>query len=51
MSAELFQQMAQSIIDGDSEAAAKLAQQAIDTGVDADAGFDHARLARVFAGP
>jgi corrinoid protein of di/trimethylamine methyltransferase len=34
MSAELFQKMSQSIIDGDSEAAAALAKQAIEAGID-----------------
>lgn len=34
MSAELFQEMAQSIIDGDSEVAVTLAQRAVETGVD-----------------
>ncbi len=34
MSAELFREMAQSIVDGDSEAAVKLAQDALQTGVD-----------------
>jgi trimethylamine corrinoid protein len=34
MSAELFQAMVQSIVDGDSEAAVKLAQNAIEAGVD-----------------
>ncbi|MEW6716200.1 MAG: corrinoid protein [Chloroflexota bacterium] len=34
MSTELFERMAQSIIDGDADAAVALAQQAIDTGVD-----------------
>jgi corrinoid protein of di/trimethylamine methyltransferase len=33
MSAELFQEMAQSIVDGDSEAAVKLAQDAVQAGV------------------
>jgi trimethylamine corrinoid protein len=31
---ELFQQMTQSIIDGDTEAASKLARQAVETGID-----------------
>lgn len=34
MTSELFQAMAQSIIDGDSEAAEKLAKQAIEAGID-----------------
>jgi corrinoid protein of di/trimethylamine methyltransferase len=34
MSSELFQKMAQSIIDGDSDAAVALAKQAVETGVD-----------------
>jgi corrinoid protein of di/trimethylamine methyltransferase len=34
MSAELFQKMSQSIIDGDSDAAAALAKQAVESGVD-----------------
>lgn len=34
MSAELFQEMAQSIVDGNSEIAVKLAQNAIEAGVD-----------------
>jgi corrinoid protein of di/trimethylamine methyltransferase len=34
MSEELFKQMAQSIIDGEEEIAAELAQKALDTGVD-----------------
>jgi corrinoid protein of di/trimethylamine methyltransferase len=34
MSTELFQQMAQSIIDGDSDVAVELAQQAVAAGVD-----------------
>src|SRR5512139_3355240 len=34
MTTELFQAMAQSIIDGDSEAAEDLAKQAIDAGID-----------------
>lgn len=35
MSEELFKQMAQSVIDGDDDEAAALAQQALDRGVDA----------------
>jgi corrinoid protein of di/trimethylamine methyltransferase len=34
MSEELFKQMAQSIIDGEEEIAAELAQKALDTGID-----------------
>ena len=34
MSADLFQSMSQSIIDGDTDLAAELAQQALDAGVD-----------------
>ncbi len=34
MSEELFKQMAQAVIDGDSEEAAALAQQALDRGID-----------------
>ncbi len=34
MTAELFKAMAQSIIDGDAEVAEKLAQQAVDQGID-----------------
>lgn len=34
MSAELFQSMAQSIIDGDSDLAAELAQKALEAGID-----------------
>ena len=34
MSEDLFQQMAQSILDGEEELAAQLAQQALDTGID-----------------
>jgi corrinoid protein of di/trimethylamine methyltransferase len=34
MSTELFEKMAQSILDGDEEVSAELAQQALDTGID-----------------
>jgi trimethylamine corrinoid protein len=34
MAEELFQKMAQSIVDGDSDAAVALAKQAVETGVD-----------------
>ena len=34
MSEELFKQMAQSILDGEEEIAAELAQMALDAGVD-----------------
>ena len=34
MSEELFKQMAQSILDGDEDVSAELAQQALDEGID-----------------
>ena len=34
MSEELYEQMAQSIIDGEEEIAAELAQKALDAGID-----------------